>query len=285
MSVITMVRTPRTDLNLQDVLLKIAQMDHDLTVTELENKSVTFYINTISLRCTSIKLKEKGYEVKIPTMATRRDFILFRDTVDVLIKELDAIAFLEDNDKKPINDAKKFFSNTWICNAMTTDYHVQTTFAFDNEETKIDCPIRPFFIGKRILDDLEITENTPIEVGRKKLIEQMRYSQYGVPLDLIATPISLFTKACENSGKQYHSTLYLQNGFGVISGADYFTLRPSRICDTNEKFRILRYDKLLKIAPSTWKRFDNKQFFTRDLSDEEFLDFWNKSKEYNIMKV
>lgn len=284
MSVNVMIRTSVKDLNLEEILRKIVGYDHDLTVVELEGRSVTFFMNKISTRTILIKGMEKGYEIKVPTLASRRDLILFKDTVDVMIKALEAPAYLEDNSKKKIEDAQKYFSPRWILNIMTTDYHIQTSFAFAGEETCIACPIRPFYIGGRLLHDLEIDESTPIEEGRKLLIERMRYSQYAVPFDIIATPLSIFTKAQENPKKQYHFTIYSKNSYGMISGADYFALKAPNCTNGNEKMRMMKYDDFIKIAPYLWERFDNRQYFTSDLTDEEYDDFWNRSLKYNIIE-
>lgn len=63
----------------------------------------------------------------------------------------------------------------------------------------------------------------------------------------------------------------------MISSANYLAIFVSdkdSIC--------INYDDFLEIAPSLLEMFDDRQFFTTELSNEEFADFCNKACQFEI---
>ncbi|MCM1140127.1 MAG: hypothetical protein NC453_16300 [Muribaculum sp.] len=46
---------------------------------------------------------------------------------------------------------------------------------------------------------------------------------------------------------------------------------------------LVKYDDFMSIAHSEWERFDDKQYFTTKLTDEQFSEFYNRAKPFNVM--
>ena len=82
-------------------------------------------------------------------------------------------------------------------------------------------------------------------------------------------------------GEKKSVTVYAKNGYGMISSADFIFIMYE--AENAGKSLLLKYDDFMKIAPESWELFDEKQFFTTNLSDEEFDAFFSRAKQFNVM--
>lgn len=275
------MKDPAIPLGMESLLRKITRRGYQLMVPTLDSDYCTFFLNKISTRQISIREVPEGYEVKIPTLASRRDFILFRNILETMNEEVQPAEILQE--EKTIDCIEKYFSDNWIRKMMTNDYNIQTIFALNGDETRLNCPIRPFYMGKRIMRKLGITEDTPIEIGRKALIERIRYTQYAFPFGTKTAPVVTESLFADNKDKSFTVTYYSQNCCTGITRANFFAIsRPRKDDPQKNEWLILQYDNFIRCAPPQWELFDNCQFFTTDLTDEEFAEFWERCSKFHI---
>ena len=161
--------------------------------------------------------------------------------------------------------------------------HVNFTSPNDNHEVGLFGPICKFYIGKNLLEDLNVDFHTDRKEASDKFIERFRYSQYSRPQDIRRTTTSMAINI-DNKPKKENDipdrlTYYEQNAYDMISRTNYFMLMAH-----DEKPLLLEYDDFMKVAPEQWERFDNCQYFTTPLSNKQFKEFWDRAREYSIDK-
>lgn len=293
MSINIRVRTKKKDLDYNHVLDSLADGVYQLVVKFLQPEICEFYQHRISTRPIDISLEDNGYEIRITSLACREDYKLFAKTIDRVQKMVDGEVYYEDDDDERIDNAKEFFNSEWIEKQMEIDVnvlltlilgeHVNFTSPNDNHEVGLFGPICKFYIGKNLLEDLNVDFHTDRKEASDKFIERFRYSQYSRPQDIRRTTTSMAINI-DNKPKKENDipdrlTYYEQNAYDMISRTNYFMLMAH-----DEKPLLLEYDDFMKVAPEQWERFDNCQYFTTPLSNKQFKEFWDRAREYSIDK-
>lgn len=293
MSINVKVRTKKKDLDYNRVLYSLADGVYQLVVNFIQPEICEFYQHRISTRPIDISLEDNGYEIRITTLACREDYELFAKTIDLVQKMVDGEVYYEDDDDERIENVKAFFGSEWIEKQMEIDAnmllvlvmgeHVNNSSPNDSHEVGLFGPICQFYIGKNLLEDLNVDFHTDRKEASDKLIERFRYSQYSRPKDIRRTTTSMTIHVDGKPKKEGdvpdRLTFYKQNAYDMISKTNYFLLLAQ-----DHSNLLLEYDDFMKVAPEQWERFDNCQYFTTPLSDKQFKEFWDRAREYSIDK-
>lgn len=293
MSVNVKVRTKKKDLDYNHVLNSLADGGYQLVVKFMQPEICEFYQHRISTRPIDISLEDNGYEIRITSLACRKDYELFAKTIDLVQKMVDGEIYYEDDDVQRIENVKAFFGSEWIEKQMEIDAnillllilgeYVNTSSPNDSHEVGLFGPVCQFYLGKNLLNDLNVDLHTDRKVASDKFIERFQYSQYSRPQDIRRTTTSMTInvdgKPKKESDVPDRLTFYEQNKYDMISRTNYFMLMSH-----DEKFLLLEYDDFMKVAPKQWERFDNCQYFTTPLSDKQFKEFWDRARKYSIDK-
>ena len=73
---------------------------------------------------------------------------------------------------------------------------------------------------------------------------------------------------------------YEKNQFDYVLKSDFFGM-----VDENENKICINYSDLHKVVPDSWKLFDEIQYKTQSLSDEEWETFWARAKQLDNKKL
>ncbi len=126
--------------------------------------------------------------------------------------------------------------------------------------------------------ELGIKQGIDWKLGSEALINRFRYSQYGRRADIKRTTTQMKIKTSDGEKSM---TFYYKNGYGMISAANFILLLYSM--EEQNTALLLEYEDFMKIVPNSWERFDEKQFFTTELSNSEFDEFYQRAKPFNKM--
>lgn len=282
MSVCATITSRKRVVHLDEIVIKIIQKSDcylpgkKLKYTYFEdNVRCQFYKENFSTRPIDISKEEDGWEVRITTLASEEDYELFVRAIDATQFILNGKIFSEDGE--PIISPWETYGPKWREEQMRADYDIIKIFSLQKgQELKLFGPIRPFCLGRRLFSDLNITEETDWKTGHEALIERFRYSQYSRPANIRCTSTNMQVQTPDGNKI---ITIYRKNAFDMISAADYFLLIDD--IDNLDTSILMRYNDFIKVAPPEWERFDDKQFFTTDLSDEEFQAFYDRAIPFN----
>ncbi len=281
MSVSVQIITENKDIDFSKFLISFAKRGYRI-VSRLsdDNDFCQFYLQNESTRTIDISKEDYGYEVRITTFANFCDYKLFSETLQSLAETSAGKTYYEET---LVDNIAIFFDHEWIMNQIESDY--TCVFALVNHssnnntngsEIKLFGPNSTFCIGKLLFEKLNIDKNTPIHIGHKAIIDKMLYSQYSRPSDIRRTSTSLVIQG-ENGEEDKTVTIYAKNDFDMISKADIMALKVN-----DNSFIFLEYADFMKIVPSSWELFDNSQYFTQDLSEEEWYELIKQAKEYEL---
>jgi hypothetical protein len=295
MSINVTIRTGNRTLDFEQVLGILAGEGYKLVVKNICEEICEFYQHKLSTRPIDISLEENGYEVRITTFACREDYELFVKTIGHVKRLTGGNVFYEDDDDEPVSDVDEYFNALWIEEQMSNDFstmEVLITSRVDsasepdeNHEIGLFGPVCMFYLGQNLFDELCITPDMDWKEGSNKLIERFRYSQYSRPRDIRRTTTSLVIKLNDTTDEDEDEdeenrdrlTVYSQNDYDMISRTTYIALKGDDM-----EMLILKYEDFMKVVPEQWERFDNCQYFTTPLTDKQFKQLWDRSREYSI---
>lgn len=263
------------------LLLELTAQGLRIVVNKWSEGFCEFYQHRISTRPIDITKEEDGYyEVRITSLAQHSDYELFAKIAEMVREQVDGTAYLEDLEDKI--EPLKYFDEEEICRTMESDF--SCLWALSNHikeddgnpsEIVLFGPITQFCVGKRLMDDLKISEKTPWEKGHKALIKRFLYSQYSRPEDIKRSTTRLMMKM-EGEEKKKSLTFYRTNEFDMICKTDLVAL----ILD--DENIVLKYDDFMKIVPAEWERFDNSQYFTTPITPKEMKDMMKRAKAFAV---
>lgn len=291
MSVNITIRSTKRDLEFSNVLETLRTDGYDITIRFIESNICEFYIHHVSTRSIDLSQEENGYEVRITSLASKEDYELFAKTVEIVQNQTEGEAYYEDDNDEHITDVGKYFSKEWIDEQIESDVRIISSLILSNKdrvefpqghEIGLYGPICMFYVGETLFEKLGIKAETSWNEMSDKLIERFRYSQYSRPLDIRRTTTSVAinlgneSDAKEDAGKN-KLTVYTKNAYDMISRADYIGLLSE-----DGKSLLLKYEDFMKVVPEQWERFDNSQYFTSPLSDQQFCLLWNRARNYSI---
>lgn len=267
MSINVRCRTSKS-IHFEDLIQQIVTGISGLVVKQIDADGCDVYIEGVSSRSVTIYSERNGYEARITWMANRDDYRLFRQAVVALVEMTHGTLYMEDSQQIASLD---FFSDEWMTNQMQADYHALVSIVSHPDdkgampEICLLCPCRSFYVGHNLLEDLGIDGTTPYEVGYSALTDRIRYAQYSRPAGILQTATNMQIELPPKSGSKHSLTLYTQNDYDMLSRADFVLLKSHE-----GKYVIVPYDAFMSIAPSQWERFDNCQYFTSPLDDNEY---------------
>lgn len=228
------------------------------------------YIPKVSIREIDITEEDYGYEVGLNILACKDDFEIYRDIVKHILEMTNGEAVYEGN---KILDTSNFFDMEFIEQSMDRELSTILLLAKEHNEIAIPCPFRNFVIGTNIYKQIaNVGDN--LEKQRSFLYNMIRKSQYE-NISTNDTPIIEMESKNPNSDTNPTLTIYKQNEYDYVTSANYFALTNEQ-----EKFLIINYSDLPKIAPQSWKLIDEKQYMTSELSGQEWSRFWQNAKQY-----
>lgn len=299
MSVVVKIRTKAKDLDFREVLTILARdKGYKIVVTGLDDKFCQCYLHEKSTRMMEITKERGGYEVRITSFASRDEYYFFRDTVQAIMNITGGAGYEENDNGCKFIVAADYMTEEWIEGHMESSYMITWTMANAHENTIIHedgteetisedgspssyfGPNSQFCIGEQLFRDLGITNDTPWQEGYEKIIERFRYSQYSRPDDIRRTSTNMRIKA-DNSAEDEPDksiTVYAQNQYDMISYADFVA-----ILSDEEDMLLVPYKNFVEIAPESWERFDEYQFFTKDLSDSEYQELIDRARPFNVL--
>lgn len=284
MSVCATVKPTKRIGDLKNILISLAkQYGYGIVCKQLSDEFCQFYIDNVSTRPIDISKEEDGWEVRITSCATEEDYILFSRSIEA-VKQATNGTVMSDEDE-PVENPLDFYGKEWRDNQMEADIDIIIAMSHHKREDGKYSEIQlfgvvcNFCIGLNLLNELGISRDTDRRVTSEALINRFRYSQYGRPRDIDRTSINMQITTPE--GEKKSVTVYAKNAYGMISFADFIFIMYDVKNAKNSV--LLKYDDFMKIAPEAWELFDEKQYFTTDLSDEEFDSFFNRAKQYNVM--
>lgn len=297
MSVVVKIRTKAKDLDFREVLTILARdKGYRIVVTGMDDKFCQCYLHETSTRMIEITKERGGYEVRITSFASRDEYHFFRDAVQVVMNITGGAGYEENDNGCKFTVAASYMTEEWIEGHMESSYRITWALANahevtihhedDTEETVWEegspyCYFGPhseFYIGENLFKELGITKDTPWHEGYEKLIERFRYSQYSRPDDIRRTSTNMRIKSnnADEDEPDKSVTVYAKNEYDMISHADFIALLTGE-----EDMLLIPYEKFMEIAPESWERFDECQFFTKDLSDTEFQTLIERAQPFN----
>lgn len=283
------IRTKFHELNYQKLMDDLKEYGFNPSILYSDETSCTFYQPKISTRAIDISEEDNGYDVVMSLMASREDFKMFAVTLSLInTRTYGEGAFIGDDVK--VKSIIEDFDSHWIDQQMKCDINICIDFIL-NKQKKYDrseheiclfCPVRTFYLGKRVLSLLGITHNTYWRKAHKLITKRIRFSQYSKPATIISTSTNIQIDVAQKGKKKdmRSVTIYDLNKFDMISKAEYFLL----LGEMNKEIQMLTYEDFMKVAPKEWIRYDNCQYFTTPLSIDDFLKFWESAKPYNVIQ-
>lgn len=284
MSVSALIHSRKRNVDLKKILISLADnFGYGLVCNFLEVTGCQFFINNISTRPIDISKEKGGWEVRLTTCASEEDYILFPRVIVALNEVLNGK--VENDDGEIIDNPLSFYGKDWRNHQMESDFRMIVALCnHKNEGTGKESeivlfgPICRFCLGLKLFEELGVKPDMDWKVGRAALIERFRYSQYGRPEEIERTTTQMRMKTSEG---EKAVTFYYKNGYGMISAADYIMLLYSM--EEQDTTILLKYEDFMKVVPERWERFDEKQYFTKELSDSEFDEFYNRALPFDLM--
>jgi len=84
MSINVNIRTPKREPDNMNFAKALANIGHHIIVIYQDEETLFLGEHLESTRGVSISTEEDGYEVRITTLATKADYVLFRDSIKVV---------------------------------------------------------------------------------------------------------------------------------------------------------------------------------------------------------
>lgn len=272
MSTVTEIHTSK-NIDLIHVCELLADEDaYKIEVSNLDVDFISYFISGVSIRCNEITKTSYGYEIRITTLACEEDFRLYRDTIKHLVIITGGKAKYESGEI--FNDPETFFNDDFIQETVRDEFNTTMIFARNNL-LSIFGPWRPFCIGKNIYN--KITQSHSDEnLQRLLLYRLIRASQY-----IIDGENSILMKFRQVTNHQDEDnpekiSIYNKNKHRYILCERYFGLYDSESVNGV----IIEYDNIKNIIPDSWTLFDECQYITTDISDEEWNIMFDKALKY-----
>lgn len=284
MSVNALIHSRKRKVDLREILISLAdEFGYGIVCNYLEETGCQFYINDVSTRPIDITKEKGGWELRITTCASEEDYILFPRTIVALNNVLQGK--VENDDGDIVESPIEFYGNEWRERQMEADFSMLVALCNHKDEStgkpseiELFGPRCKFCLGLRLFEELGIKQGMDWKLGSEALIGRFRYSQYSRPADIERTTTRMRIKTSEGEKSM---TFYYKNGYGMISAANYIMLHYSM--EEQDTALLLDYEDFMRVVPKSWEQFDEKQYFTTELSDSEFDEFYNRALQYNVM--
>lgn len=284
MSVSALIHTRKRKVDLRKILISLAYaFGYEIVCNYLEDTGCQFYINCVSTRPIDITKETGGWEVRVTTCASEEDYILFARAIVALNGAVNGKIESEDGDV--VDNPIEFYGKDWRDNHMESDFRMIVALCNHKDEkngrdseVELFGPLCGFCLGKNLFMELGIKQGIDWKLGSEALINRFRYSQYGRRADIKRTTTQMKIKTSDGEKSM---TFYYKNGYGMISAANFILLLYSM--EEQNTALLLEYEDFMKIVPNSWERFDEKQFFTTELSNSEFDEFYQRAKPFNKM--
>jgi len=255
----------------------LAKMGHHLIVIYQDEEALIMGEHLESTRGVSISTEDDGYEVRITTLATKADYVLFRDSIKVVHNIVGGDIY--DDDEEPIADIGSL-DNNWISERMDNDFEMITILATQKEDSvvELDGLVRPFCIGNDLLAALQIQKGEVNEDAKDRLYERFLYIQWGLREDLEMTTMGRMDIDQTGDQNQFKPiTMYFYNQRDFIRNAEYIILPKEDFCKGGKDYIVVPFTEFMKVAPETWQRIDERQFLAPHLSEQEYSSFWDRA--------
>ncbi len=263
MSIDTRIYT-NNKIAILDLTKRIAIINKINTTIKDKMPCSTIFIPKISTREIQINFEDYGYLVNLNILACKKDYELYSIVIANIMTMTDGIAVFQNEMR--IKDVHLFFNNKFIEERLEKDFNKMMVIIKENELIDISGPFRKFYIGKRIYNSIIRQGPYPLK-QREYLMSMIRNSQY-------SNPSNRDSPICEVEGKfkaenqPITSTLYKKNFYDYITYADRFIL----VTDDGELID-LPYEELHRIAPVSWTRIDEYQYYAQQLDYDQWETF------------
>ena len=245
--------------------------------------SLAIYMAGLSTRYISIEWKDDECTLKINALSSIEDYKMFRAICFYMLKELQGEAEYEceDIDLKSLQDllTDKTLEEYVISDVRTIIALIKYGIKDKGySEITIFGPKREYSVGGWVVEKLCGTLDCKAEEIAPLLIEDIRRVQYCLPENLRANENYLSFK--NKDGEEMRMGYYKFNEFDITTCHSYLLLYKTDFIDDGNDIVVIDTKNLPLVAPSSWARIDEKQFLTSDLTEQEYIDFWNRAKEY-----
>lgn len=275
MSKVTKIHTDKT-IELLKVCEALAEHDaYQIHVKYYDETIIQYFMHGVSTRMNEVSKEEYGYDVRITSIACEQDFELYRDTVKYMMLLTGGKAIYESDDE--IIDANDYFNDDFISSAVTQEFEMSMLLAGEKKGLGFFCPLRPFFVGEKMYHKIKNISDDVSE-QRYYLYDLIRKSQYEVEgNDSIILGIRIDPDNNDEENPERVSC-YKKNECKFILHAQYFALLDA---DSGDSI-VINYDDIFHVVPETWVLYDESQYITSYLSDEEWTQMWSKALNYKI---
>jgi hypothetical protein len=246
---------------------------YKIEVINLDDDFISYFIPGVSIRCNEITKTSYGYEVSIAPLACEEDIRLYRDTIKHLILNTGGKVKYQ---SKKLHDPIEFFNDNFIRKAVNDEFNKTMALA-KHHLLSIFCPRRPFCIGKNMYNKI-IESHSDENLQRLLLYRLIRASQYIIDGENSMRMRINQSANHKDKDKPERISCYNKNEYRYVLCEKYFGLYDSESCDAV----IIEYENIKHIIPDSWTLFDECQYITTDISDDEWKIMFDKALEYKL---
>lgn len=275
MSIDTRVYT-KERLSIVEIGKRIVDIDELDIATKNSQPCATVYRPFVSNREVQISTKDYGYEININVLAAKEDYELYRIVIGHIMTMTGDIVIYE-NDTR-ILDVNAFFNDDFIAGRVESDFRTILQLLENGESGSINCPFRKFYLGERIHKEI-LRQGGDLVRQRNHLHTKIRNSQY-YNMSNKDTPLYQIEGQTNENVSPITATIYSRNDFDFITYADRFIL----IVGDHESID-MPYDQFWGIAPFSWHRIDEHQFFAQKLDDDEWERFVKQARRIKDQQI
>ncbi len=271
---------------LRDYLKK----QNEKVVIEGDDEFLKIYIDKVSTRFISLEKEGNIYDLKINVVSCKEDYALFRDIAYYILSNLKCRAEFE-GEKTDADNIIDLFNEEKINQYIESDIDMILVLLKHGIKEKghsvmtIFGPNRSYCIGPWVIESLGLNMDSKPEIVAPLLFDAIRYVQYDIPDNLRENSHYLSMKSKDESA-YINIGPYFLNEYDITSCHEYFMLSKTDFIDDETcNYVIIPSEKLGLVAPKSWKRIDECQFLTASLSEQEYIDFWNRAKQYQTDNI
>ena len=255
-----------------------------------DDEFLKIYIDKVSTRFISLEKEGNIYDLKINVVSCKEDYALFRDIAYYILSNLKCRAEFE-GEKTDADNIIDLFNEGKINQYIESDIDMILVLLRHGIKEKghsvmtIFGPNRSYCIGPWVIESLGLNMDSNPEIVAPLLFDAIRYVQYSLPDNLRENSHYLSMKSKDGSD-DINIGPYFWNKYDITSWHEYFMLsKTDFIADEDGNCVIIPSEKLGLVAPKSWKRIDECQFLTAPLSEQEYIEFWNRAKQYQTDNI
>jgi hypothetical protein len=237
---------------------------------------VHLYTPGASTRSVEVCYARGAVKVRLLACSAPEDYHLGLGLVRVAAELAGAPIRPHDGDEIAAIELRDRYGAEWVADQVSAGAGVLTALALEHGEVTMRGPVRDFYVGKRLLDELRdgsasrFTERLLAAFRRTQYVDPERYYQ--------AHPIEV---AAADGTRTLRVAMWAPSSIGYLfSPVDYvFLMAPEQ--DGGDMLAV-RYDAVPEIAGDRCAFLDERQLLVEPVGEREWPDLSERAEKYRV---